>query len=83
MSITLSIPPAVVQEIREWAESSGTSLNQYIRDCLDKKAAEIRSERLTRAQEFRQFAMANAIPLGKGFKWSRKLASERSLKCDA
>ena len=34
MSITLSIPPAIVQEVREWAEANGTSLNQYIRDCL-------------------------------------------------
>ena len=34
MSITLSIPPAIVQEVREWAEANGTSLNQYVRDCL-------------------------------------------------
>jgi len=82
MNITLSAPPAVIQEVRAWAEHCGTSMNEYIRECLERKAAEIKSERLTRAQEFRQFAMANAIPLGKGFKWSRKLASERSLKCE-
>jgi hypothetical protein len=27
MSITLSIPPEIVQEVREWAEEQGTSLN--------------------------------------------------------
>ena len=43
MSITLSIPPAIVQEVREWAESNGTSLNQYVRDCLEAKCAEIQA----------------------------------------
>ena len=32
MSITLSIPPAIVQEVREWAEANGTSLNKYVRE---------------------------------------------------
>ena len=45
MSITLSIPPEIVQEVREWAEEHGTSLNQYIRDCLEAKYAEIRDAR--------------------------------------
>ena len=36
MSITLSIPPAVVQEVGEWAEANGTSLNQYVRDFFEK-----------------------------------------------
>ena len=35
MSITLSVPPAIVQEVREWAAANGTSLNKYLRDCLD------------------------------------------------
>lgn len=34
MSITLSVPPAVVQEARAYAESQGTSLNAMIRDFL-------------------------------------------------
>lgn len=38
MSITLSIPPAIAQELRKWAEENGTSLNQYVRDCLAAKA---------------------------------------------
>ena len=32
MSITLSIPPAVVQEARAYAASQGTSLNAMIRE---------------------------------------------------
>ena len=34
MSITLSVPPAVVQEARAYAESQGTSLNAMVRDFL-------------------------------------------------
>ena len=40
MSITLSIPPEIVQEVREWAEANGTSLNQYVRDCLECRCCE-------------------------------------------
>ena len=48
MSITLSIPPAIVQEVREWAEANGTSLNQYVRDCLEAKVRDIQAMRKTR-----------------------------------
>ncbi len=60
MSITLSIPPAIVQEVREWAEANGTSLNQYVRDCLAAKAAEIEQQRSARADRFLAFARANS-----------------------
>lgn len=81
MNITLSAPPTVIQEVREWAEENGTSLNDYIRDCLDMKAAEIRAKRLTQAQEFYEYAMTHSIPLEKGWKWSREEATERKMKC--
>lgn len=38
MSITLSVPPAIVQEARAYAESQGTSLNAMIRDFLSRVA---------------------------------------------
>ena len=53
MSITLSIPPAIVQEVREWAEANGTSLNQYVRDCLAAKAQEIEQQWRSRGQILR------------------------------
>ena len=56
MSITLSIPPAIVQEVREWAEANGTSLNQYVRDCLEAKCREIGNRRKRLADEFIKFA---------------------------
>ena len=81
MNITLSAPPTVIQEVREWAEENGTSLNDYIRDCLDMKAAEIKAKRLTQAQEFYEYAMAHPIKVPKGWKFSREEASERKMKC--
>ena len=81
MNITLSASPTVIREVREWAEENGTSLNDYIRDCLDMKAAEIKAQRLTRAQAFYEFAMAHPIKVPKGWKFSREEASERKMKC--
>ena len=63
MSITLSIPPAIVQEVREWAEANGTSLNQYVRDCLEAKIREIRDTKARKVLEFRSF-IANLSPCG-------------------
>ena len=81
MNITLSAPPATVTEVREWAEQNGTSLNEYIRDCLEFKAGEIKALRLKRAQEFYEFATTHSIPMEKGFRWSRKMATERKMRC--
>ena len=78
MSITLSIPPPVVQEVRAWAETAGTSLNQYIRDCLEAKCAELKSARLRRARQFR--ALCKRLPpsgLPQGYVFSREEANVR------
>ena len=73
MSITLSIPPAVVQEVREWAETNGTSLNQYVRDCLEAKCSEIKDMRIRKARDFRKFLL-NLPPSGlpKGYRFVRE-----------
>ena len=73
MSITLSIPPAVVKEVREWAEANGTSLNQYVRDCLEAKCAEIQDSRRRMARDFKAFLL-NLPPSGlpKGYKFVRE-----------
>ena len=81
MNITLSAPNEVVSAVRAWAEQNGTSLNEYIRDCLEYKAGEIKSARLKRAQEFYEFAMAHPIKLPKGFKFDREEAAERKMRC--
>lgn len=73
MSITLSIPPAIVQEVREWAEANGTSLNQYIRDCLEAKVRDIQAMRKTRGEAFRDFLL-NLPPSGlpRNYKFNRE-----------
>ena len=81
MSITLSVPPAIVQEVREWAEAHGTSLNQYIRDLLEAKANEERAARKRRVDEFFEFIEKNTVHVPEGWKFSREEATERKMKC--
>ena len=57
MSITLSIPPAVVQEARAFAESQGTSLNAMIREFLSRVATGD-GRRREMAKSFRDIAAA-------------------------
>ena len=73
MSITLSIPPAIVQEVREWAEANGTSLNKYVRDCLEAKAREISELRAKKAREFKSFLLGlSPSGLPKGYRFNRE-----------
>ena len=57
MSITLSVPPAVVQEARMYAEEHGTSLNAMIRDFLARITTDD-SRRSEAARTFREVAAA-------------------------
>ena len=73
MSITLSIPPAIVQEVREWAEANGTSLNQFVRDCLEAKVGEIQASRSRKARDFKAFLLSlSPSGLPKGYKFVRE-----------
>ena len=81
MNITLAAPPNVVQNVRMWAEDRGTSLNAYIRDLLIQKDREIREERRTLAEEFMEFANANAVEMEKGYRFNRAEANSRTMKC--
>ena len=80
MSITLSIPPAVVREVREWAEANGTSLNQYVRDCLQAKCDEIAASRRRLAQQFLEFARTHTAHAPKGWKFNRERDGHREIK---
>ena len=72
MSITLSVSPAVVQEIRVWAEANNTSLNQYVRDCLEAKVQEIQQARQRQAKEFFDYCNTNLVEVPKGWKYDRE-----------
>ena len=81
MSITLSIPPAIVQEVREWAEEHGTSLNQYVRECLEAKCAEIHDAQKRLAREYLEYV--NNLPpckAPKGWKFNRERDGHREIK---
>ena len=78
MSITLSIPPAVVQEARMYAEERGTSLNAMIRAFL----VRITSDDLRRneaSRTFREVASAVCARRGRrpGYKFRRADAYDR------
>ena len=81
MSITLSIPPAIVQEVREWAEENGTSLNQYIRECLEAKCAEIHDARKRLAQDFLDYCKSlPPVKTPPGWKFNRERDGHREIK---
>ena len=81
MSITLSIPPAVVQEVREWAEANGTSLNQFVRDCLEAKCREIHDAQKRKALEFKAFMESlPVVRAPKGWKFDRERDGHREIK---
>ena len=75
MNITLSIPDEVVATAREYAKRHGTSLNQMIRDHLDRFSREaVRRERAKNAIAFFQ----SIVPiLPKGAKITRDEMEER------
>ena len=81
MSMILSIPPAIVQEVREWAEEHGTSLNQYIRECLEAKCAELKEVRKTRRNQFLELARTHEVSVPQGWRRSRDDATEREMEC--
>ena len=80
MSITLSIPPNIVQEVREWAEENGTSLNQYIRECLEAKCAEIHASRKCLAQDFPEYTRTRVVHVPKGWKFNHERDGHREIK---
>ena len=80
MNVTLSVPPAVVQQVRAYAERNGTSLNQLIRDYLQGLVGNESSQR-TRAEEFALFAKSKRTPKArsKPYRFRRADAYEEEL----
>lgn len=61
LNVTLALPADAVEELRTWALDNGTTMNGFFRECLQRKVDEICAERILRADEFVEFAQANAI----------------------
>ena len=77
MNITLSAPDATVLAVRSWAAANHTSLNQFIRDRLEEKVAELQAERNRKADEFVRLIQTVHIRVPKGWKFDREEANAR------
>lgn len=77
MSITLSAPPALVQDVRMYAEKHATSLNAIIREHLEFIAEKERKARKAEAEKLLKFFMAEEGWFDGQVKFDRTLANER------
>lgn len=77
MNITLSAPPETIRIVRQWADEQHTSLNQYIRDCLEEKATDVQRERQRKAEEFLEFFRTHSVKMPKDWKFDREEANAR------
>ena len=77
MRITLSAPPAIVQDVRIYAEKHGTSLNALIREHLEFIAAKERNARKKEADKLMNFFMGEKGWFDDKVKFDRELANAR------
>ena len=77
MCITLSAPPAVVQDVRTYAERHSTSLNALIREHLEKIAALEREERKEAARRLKNLFESERDWFGGDEKFDREVANAR------
>ncbi len=76
MNITLSADEETVRLTREYARQHGTSLNQLVRDFLNRLTSTEEGE--TAADEFSRLALKQAGRSPKGFRFDREDAHHRS-----
>ena len=77
MSITLSAPLALVQDVRMYAEKHATSLNAIIREHLEFIAAKERKSRKQEADKLLDFFMGEEGWFDSKVKFDRNLANAR------
>ena len=77
MSITLSVPPAVVQDVRLYAEREKTSLNALLRAYMEKLAEEERARRTRESESVYAYLMKQGDWLPDGYSFDRECANER------
>ena len=79
MSITLSIPPAVVQEVRAYAAENGTTMNRMIREYFTELLSPKQGERGGGNCRFLELAKEANVRLPKGWRFNRDECYERSV----
>jgi len=70
MSITLSVPPMIVQEARAYAERNATSINSMIRNYLAEVAGAETSENAL-AEEFAQLVKRRGVKRSHPYRFRR------------
>ena len=77
MSITLSIPPAVVQEARAYALENGTTMSRMIREYFEKLLAPRKEDGEASPCRFLELAESAGVRLPKGWRFNRAECYER------
>ena len=77
MSITLSIPPAVVQEARAYALENGTTMSRMIREYFENLLAPRKEEGEAGPCRFLELAESAGVRLPKGWRFNRAECYER------
>ena len=77
MSITLSIPPAVVQEARAFALQNGTTMSRMIREYFTNLVAPRKEEAKAGHCRFLELAESAGVRLPKGWRFNRTECYER------
>ena len=77
MSITLSIPPAVVQEARAFALQNGTTMSRMIREYFTNLVAPHKEETKAGRCRFLELAESAGARLPKGWRFNRAECYER------
>ena len=77
MSITLSIPPAVVQEARAYALENGTTMSRLIREYFANLVAPRKEARAPGRCRFLELADSADVRLPKGWRFNRAECYER------
>ena len=77
MSITLSIPPAVVQEARAYAAENGTTMSRMIREYFSRLVAPKPDDRDGGNCRFLELAQSANVHLPKGWRFNRNECYER------
>ncbi len=70
MSITLSVPPMIVQEARAYAEKNATSINSMIRNYLAEVAGAETAENAL-AEEFAQLVKRRGVKRSRPYRFRR------------
>ena len=78
MSITLSIPPAVVQEARMYASENGTTMSRMIREYFTGLVSPKPERRDDDTCRFLELAKSANVHLPRGWRFNRSECYERS-----